>query len=115
LQQLITAMRTGQGGQYGLHKVASHPNDEEAISAVMMCLDTLYSSQLNIRDERGLTPLHYAAMSGNKKLFNVLYQLGADPNIPNLNGVTPLHLLSEASFTTPLQQQLTALSEERKQ
>mmetsp|Transcript_23617 Transcript_23617/g.36434 ORF Transcript_23617/g.36434 Transcript_23617/m.36434 type:complete len:339 (-) Transcript_23617:77-1093(-) len=39
---------------------------------------------------RGCTPLWLASRTGNHKIVNILLEAGADPNIPNDDGITPM-------------------------
>ncbi len=45
----------------------------------------------NARNERGWTPLQYAAWKGNAAAINALLAGGADPNARDKDGDTPLH------------------------
>lgn len=45
----------------------------------------------NCRNENGNTPLHYAAISGTKKVSQLLVAHGGDVNAANKAGQTPLH------------------------
>jgi cytohesin len=48
---------------------------------------------VNLQDEEGNTPLHYAVMRQNVELVHKLLRTAnADPHITNHNGETPLHL-----------------------
>ena len=47
---------------------------------------------VNAKDERGHTPLHYSARLGYSKIIALLIAKGADVNTKVLNGGTPLHL-----------------------
>jgi ankyrin repeat protein len=47
-------------------------------------------SLVDARDERSLTPLHYAASDGHRTVASALLEAGADPNIAALGGATPL-------------------------
>lgn len=47
------------------------------------------------RDETGHTPLHYAALSGNSECVYYLLQSGANPNVKDNHGLTPLHAAAE--------------------
>ncbi|MCC6003775.1 MAG: ankyrin repeat domain-containing protein [Thermofilum sp.] len=48
-------------------------------------------ANVNARDERGHTPLHYAAMEGHAKVAKLLLERGADVNARDDMGWTPLH------------------------
>lgn len=50
---------------------------------------------VNMGDEVGDTPLHFAAvMSGRSQSWDLLIENGADPSLQNLQGITPLDILS---------------------
>lgn len=49
-----------------------------------------YGANVNIRDEIGCTPLHYAAKNGDASLVKYLVLAGADVNVCNYEGSTPL-------------------------
>lgn len=48
---------------------------------------------INAQDVYGMTPLHYAMRSKNVDAAIVLLNAGADPNIPNVDNVTPLAMI----------------------
>jgi ankyrin repeat protein len=50
-------------------------------------------ADINVRDENGLTPLHYAMMRRNLDLevIKLLLSAGADPNTSTKDGLTPLN------------------------
>ena len=45
---------------------------------------------LNMQDEEGMTPLAGAVVQAQVDVVRLLLEKGADPNIPNKNGLTPL-------------------------
>uniref|UniRef100_A0ABD2WWK9 Uncharacterized protein n=1 Tax=Trichogramma kaykai TaxID=54128 RepID=A0ABD2WWK9_9HYME len=47
--------------------------------------------QVNARDSNGDTPLHIAMQSSHEKMIELLLRNGADPNMVNNEGSTPLH------------------------
>ncbi|KAF5722703.1 hypothetical protein FMUND_2580 [Fusarium mundagurra] len=55
----------------------------------------------NSSSERGLTPLHLAALTGSKRMTRFLLDHGADPNFPSHNGETPLHLALKQDLYGP--------------
>jgi len=48
-------------------------------------------ADINAKDEYGWTPLHYAAIKGQKEVVELLIAKGADINSKNQSGETPLH------------------------
>jgi ankyrin repeat protein len=48
---------------------------------------------VNARDRDHWTPLHFAARVKSHECITLLLDAGADPNVPNNEGVTPLHQL----------------------
>eukprot|EP01114_Cavostelium_apophysatum_P015287 TRINITY_DN4132_c0_g1_i6.p1 TRINITY_DN4132_c0_g1~~TRINITY_DN4132_c0_g1_i6.p1 ORF type:complete len:1033 (+),score=314.81 TRINITY_DN4132_c0_g1_i6:90-3188(+) len=48
-------------------------------------------SSIEAKDDRGETPMHWAAGIGCKKAAQILYDHGAAINIPNLSGESPLY------------------------
>ncbi|KAE8420071.1 ankyrin repeat-containing domain protein [Aspergillus pseudocaelatus] len=69
-----------------------------AQSNVVGLLCKLYKESswpLDQKDEHGCTSLHYAAGSGNSECVYHLLQVGANPNITDCHGKTPLHIAAE--------------------
>jgi len=58
------------------------------------------SSMVDQKDESGRTPLHYATSSGSSESVYYLLQSGADPNIKDKQGLTPLHACAEHTINT---------------
>ena len=52
---------------------------------------------LEISDDRGRTPLHYAAKGDHAAVVQLLVSRGADVNAADLRGLTPLHLAAMAN------------------
>jgi ankyrin repeat protein len=78
----------GKFGENALH-VASLIENTEFIDVI---LET-GKFDINVVDDKGNTPLHYAIIGTNRKSnARHLIQKGADPNIADQNGITPLHL-----------------------
>ena len=61
-------------------------------------LDTIRSrvnecpSDIGVKDENGLYPLHYAARHNNLQTLNLLLELGANIDSKGDQGFTPLHI-----------------------
>ena len=58
-----------------------------------------YNVSLNALNNKGQTPLHYAAFSHHGALcMELLIKAGADPKIQDLDGRTPLHMTALHEF-----------------
>lgn len=68
-------------------------NYEEEISSILQLLKKINEkkpNEINKTDEDGNTALHYAASRGIPEVVELLLDLGADPNIQNDIGLSPL-------------------------
>lgn len=76
---------------------------EASFSALHSAVDAVGSSKevikslieegldVDVKTNRGETPLHWAARSSSEDIVEYLLSLGADPNIRSKEGLTPLH------------------------
>ncbi|CAB0029894.1 unnamed protein product [Trichogramma brassicae] len=71
--------------------------------------------QLDIQDKSGNTPLHLALDHGLEKVAELLLTNGADPNVPNREGFTALHIICQKFFEDDLSELLFKISKERNQ
>lgn len=60
-------------------------------------LITAGRANVSAADSKGRTALHFAASNDNEELVAFLLEHGADPNVQDLNGSTPLHLATMTS------------------
>ncbi|XP_046649363.1 uncharacterized protein LOC124340776 [Daphnia pulicaria] len=97
--QDISALTWGENGTNALHVAAANEKTTDLIDAI---LET-GKFDINGLDNDGHTPLHHA-MDGSNRTVNVPYLIkkGADPNIANKTGITPLHLAAQKEETTEL-------------
>ncbi len=58
--------------------------------------------QIDIRDYQKATPLHYAALLGDREYLELLIKKGADVNLVNRDGNTPLHAAAIGGCIKPL-------------
>ncbi|WP_256803052.1 ankyrin repeat domain-containing protein [Rodentibacter pneumotropicus] len=72
-----------------LHSILCYfePSSELVIFYIKQGLD------INAQDIYGMTPLHYAMQEKNVDAAIALLNAGADPNIPNIDNLTPLSLI----------------------
>ena len=55
-------------------------------------------TDVNMKDNRGMTPLHWAVERGRKETAELLIAKGADVNAKRTNGSTPLHYAALAAL-----------------
>ncbi|CAB0030886.1 unnamed protein product [Trichogramma brassicae] len=79
-----------------LHTVCKYADDEDR---VRMLIETSNEEnkpvEVDARDKLGRTPLHLALARGNGRVVKYLLKLGADPNLADENGFSPLHVVSK--------------------
>ena len=61
----------------------------EKVSKLTDCIPSV-----NVSDNYGQTPLHFAAYHNETEIIKILLENGANPNLKNKNGKTPIHLLA---------------------
>uniref|UniRef100_A0ABD2WCP8 Uncharacterized protein n=1 Tax=Trichogramma kaykai TaxID=54128 RepID=A0ABD2WCP8_9HYME len=66
--------------------------------------------QVDARDKFGNTPLYVALYHSNNKVAEILLKRGADSNLANADGWTPLHVMSERNRSIGLTKILFKLS-----
>ena len=78
-----------------LHKVTDSMNPDEPPPVTISYLIN-QGIPINAQDVYGMTPLHYAMRSKNADAAIALLEAGADPNIPNKDGLRPLSMVGYA-------------------
>ena len=73
--------------------IAVITNDESKLYNLLINTDETVDGRMDISDNYGRAPLHWAAMLGYDHLIHMLLTAGACPNKQDLNGNTPLHLV----------------------
>uniref|UniRef100_A0ABD2XRW0 Uncharacterized protein n=2 Tax=Trichogramma kaykai TaxID=54128 RepID=A0ABD2XRW0_9HYME len=81
-------------GLTALH-IVSQENERYDLAKVLfeICKQKNVTLRVDARDEFGDTPLHLALRSNNKRLVELLLRQGADVNLANEEGSTPLHIV----------------------
>ncbi|CAB0041116.1 unnamed protein product [Trichogramma brassicae] len=90
-----------------LHTVCKYADDEDRVRMLIDISNEEENKPLEVdaRDKLGRTPLHLALARGNGQVVKYLLKLGADPNLADKSGFSPLHVVSkdlydDAAFLT---------------
>ncbi|TYZ65021.1 hypothetical protein PybrP1_002336 [[Pythium] brassicae (nom. inval.)] len=92
-QLILESTPTGEVDAYdssrcsALHLAVDAANAVQAISQLVK-----HGASVNAVDERGDTPLHWAALSGRLLVAQRLLDVGADPSLPNSDWETPVRV-----------------------
>lgn len=90
-------------------------NKEEIIEKIKEIINLLieYGADINAVDDKGNTPLHYLAESGNPTMLALLIDLGANVSIVNNEKLTPLQVARQALPALKRKYELSKESEQR--
>ncbi|CAB0029330.1 unnamed protein product [Trichogramma brassicae] len=82
-------------GQTCLHIICRRDDDDKNMAKMLfeICDEKHQMVQVDAQDNEGQTPLHEAMFNGNINLVEILMRRGANPNLADDNGYTPLHIL----------------------
>ncbi|XP_023313708.1 ankyrin-1-like [Trichogramma pretiosum] len=70
--------------------------DDDLVELFFLITDEMQLSvKVNAVDDLGNAPLHYALGSDARKVIELLLSNGADPNLADAEGLTPLHIISK--------------------
>ncbi|EHK50340.1 hypothetical protein TRIATDRAFT_169796, partial [Trichoderma atroviride IMI 206040] len=86
LKQPVHNYGKDQHGRSLLHLLVMWHSD----TFVRKCMGVLHG-KVDVKDQFGRTPLHYASIFQNSPAVGVLLELGADPNLRDKAESTPLH------------------------
>ncbi|XP_014229962.1 ankyrin-1-like [Trichogramma pretiosum] len=87
----------GAGGLTPLHVIGKRRRDVDGLAELFLeVLDEVRKTvRIDARDDWGWTPLHWTMRFGNKDGASLLLRRGADVNLANNEGSTPLHISSK--------------------
>jgi ankyrin repeat protein len=89
-------------GKSPLHKAAAAGQSDVVGLLLEAYLERRASAEINRRDYIGRTPLQYACRSGRLESVRLLLEAGANVNMVDDNGCTPLHICAEFDISIPL-------------
>ena len=76
---------------HGLSVMHCGAQDEKGIISILFFVRD-FGNSVNIKDSYNCTPLHFAVLNKEFKVVECLLGLGAETNMQDLDGKTPLHL-----------------------
>ncbi|XP_022095344.1 uncharacterized protein LOC110981774 isoform X3 [Acanthaster planci] len=106
VQRIMTKLKAKQKKQGTIKKSPVNYQDEDGFSAlhhaalisncnIMAALLDCNQISVDIKDNKGMRPLHYAAWQGKVEPVNLLVKFGSAPNDGSQDGETPLHLAAQ--------------------
>uniref|UniRef100_A0ABD2WSE2 Uncharacterized protein n=1 Tax=Trichogramma kaykai TaxID=54128 RepID=A0ABD2WSE2_9HYME len=101
-----------ENGVTPLHCICDVDDDNDDLAKMLFEIShrKLQSVKVNAVDNSGRTPLHYALRKGRKKrIVEILLKNDADPNVADVDGSTPLHILCNRSRYTDKNEELSEL------
>uniref|UniRef100_A0ABD2X4J4 Uncharacterized protein n=1 Tax=Trichogramma kaykai TaxID=54128 RepID=A0ABD2X4J4_9HYME len=75
-----------------LHKICSYDNLNVKLVKMLFKYKPV---KVDAQDDQGYTPMHYAVNRCHQSVVELLLRNGSDPNSPNLEGSTPLHVICD--------------------
>uniref|UniRef100_A0ABD2VZP1 Uncharacterized protein n=1 Tax=Trichogramma kaykai TaxID=54128 RepID=A0ABD2VZP1_9HYME len=82
-----------------LHTVCKYADDDDRVRMLIeISNEENKPVEVDARDKLGRTPLHLALAKGNSQGVRYLLKLGADPNLADKNGFSPLHVIIEHRY-----------------
>ncbi|CAB0037552.1 unnamed protein product [Trichogramma brassicae] len=103
-------------GSTPLHIICQRDDDDSLAEMFFKINDEKHQTvQIDARDKWGNTPLHGAVASGHQELTELLLRRGANLNLANSEGLTPLHIICKRSPNHRLAQKFFDVNDDLKQ
>uniref|UniRef100_A0ABD2W1T2 Uncharacterized protein n=1 Tax=Trichogramma kaykai TaxID=54128 RepID=A0ABD2W1T2_9HYME len=101
-------------GTTPLHAICQRKQDDNLINIFYMINNNLCQTVLvNVFDKLGRTPLQLALARGHKNVVKTLLRYGADLNLANAQGVTPIRYMCNSNYHDYLANILHEISEDK--
>ncbi|KAL7298798.1 hypothetical protein TKK_0008542 [Trichogramma kaykai] len=95
-----------------LHIICQKENDDDLIKKLFKVSDENQQElQINAQDKWGNTPLLMAVQNENHAAVEFLLRRGANPNLANAEGLTPLHVICEDNSCHALAEMIFEISD----
>ena len=72
--------------------LAKNPNPDQDGNCVRYILKKIEANCIDVQNHQGQSALHCAAYFANVEAVRLLTKANANPDLPDINGKTPLHL-----------------------
>ncbi|XP_023316500.1 ankyrin-1-like isoform X1 [Trichogramma pretiosum] len=108
---------TNTEGSTPLHMICENPKIQTSFVKTFFEINDANNQtvQVDAKDNRGNTPLHLAIRGDNKMCTELLLRAGADPNLADAEGLTPLLIICDKQYDAGLARILFDVSDDRDQ